>query len=593
MKSFLIPVITLLLLCGCGGKKSAETEQVVAEDPEKVNQLLDQFIADNISNVDTAKAFVLGKDSLPTIALVKAIYAKHGNKAFWTDKGKLNAAGTSLYGIISDAMEYGLIPQDYHYSAIDSFLGTAFDTATNNYNVTKLGEADLLMTDAFFQFAVHVSLGRMENDSATARVWKLSRMTADLPAAFEKGLAGKDFRTVFNSLEPQRPEYQAIKKHMNEYRKKYRGAKWAHLPERRKDSIGFWVGIKKRLIETGDYDSVNTDKDSVRIANALKKFQERYFLEADGKIGRNTILALDMTPEDWTIQMAMNMERWRWEPAKFETRHMLVNLPAFKMTVFEDDTIVMSSRIVCGAVKTQTPELDSKVSQIVLYPYWNVPYSIAWKELLPHVQRDTAYLRKEHYEVLDHNKHVVDPKGIPWKKYHKGYLPYSFRQTTGDYNALGIMKFEFANKYSVYMHDTNSKKYFRFTTRAFSHGCMRLEKYMELAHFLIRDDSVRMPRDTFDHWTTLDSNMKINLRKPLPIHVRYFTCDVDTDGNVDVHTDIYLRDNHMMKVIYRKPIETLRQAQGSEEKKPKKQGNAGDMQKKKFALRRREEEWIV
>lgn len=587
MKTFLIPATLLLLFCSCGGKDNSHPDQVVAEDPEKVNQLLDEFIADQVANADTSKSFVFGKDSVPAIAFVKKAYAKHGNKAFWTDKGKLNPAGTSLYGVIADAMQYGLIAGDYHYHTLDSFLGTAFDSATQSYNVTKLGEADILMTDAFFQFAVHVSVGRIENDSSTSRAWKLSKVTADLPASFETGLTNKNFPAVFNSLEPQRPEYQAIKRYMNEYRKKYAGATWEHLPDRRKDSLGFWAGVKKRLIQTGDYDSTTAGKDSLRIANALKKFQKKYFLEEDGKIGRNTILALNMTPEDWTIQMAMNMERWRWEPAKFEKRHMLVNLPAFKMTVFEEDTIVMSSKIVCGAVKTQTPELDSKVSQIVLYPYWNVPYSIAWKELLPHVQRDTGYLRKEHYEVLDRNKHVVDPKGIPWKKYHKGYLPYSFRQMTGDYNALGIMKFEFNNKYSVYMHDTNSKKYFRFTTRAFSHGCMRLEKYMELAYFLIRDDSVKMPRDTFDYWTTLDSNMKINLKKPLPIHVRYFTCDVDTDGNVDVHTDIYLRDDHMKRVIYRMVPEK------KDEKKSSSGENSAATKKKVVWWRKDEEDKFV
>jgi murein L,D-transpeptidase YcbB/YkuD len=589
MKTFLIPAIALLLLCSCGGKDPGNQAQVVAEDPEKVNQLLNDFIADQVATADTSKSFVLGKDSVQTFSFVKQVYAKHGNKPLWSDKGKLNDAGISLYSVISDAMQYGLIPDDYHYTTLDSLLGTAYDSTQQSYNVTKLGNADILMTDAFFTFAVHVSVGRMENDSSTSRTWRLSKMKVDLPTLFESTLASKNFPATFNSIEPQRPEYQAIKRHMNEYRKKYSGAKWEHLPDRKKDSLGFFAGVKKRLIQTGDYDSTSADKDSLKLANALKKFQKRYFLEDDGKIGRNTILALDMTPEDWTIQMAMNLERWRWEPAKFEPRHMIVNLPAFKMTVFEEDTIVMSSRIVCGAVKTQTPELDSKVNQIVLYPYWNVPYSIAWKELLPHVKRDTAYLRKEHYEVLDHNKHVVNPKTIDWKKYHKGYLPFTFRQMTGDDNALGIMKFEFNNKYSVYMHDTNSKKYFRFTTRAFSHGCMRLEKYMELAHFLIRDDSVKLPRDTFDHWTTLDSNMKLNLRKPLPIHVRYFTCDVDTDGNVDVHTDIYLRDERMEKVLYKK-----QNGKKDDSKKPAGPKNAADTKGKKVMLRRKDfgEEFI-
>lgn len=580
----LVPITFLLILSGCGGNDDlSKDKQVVVEDPEKVNKLLAEYLSDHISKVDTSKALVIGKDSLIRIAFVKQVYTKHDYKPLFSEKGKLNAAGNSLFSIVDDAMQYGLIPDDYAAGTIDSLLGTAYDSINESFNVNKLAQADLLLTNAFFDFAVHVSVGRMENDSSTSRTWRIAKLDTDMVALFETAYTNKNFNAMFDNLEPQRREYQAIKKHMNEYRKKYAGAKWEHLPDRKADSLGFFAGIKKRLIQTGDYDSTSTDSDSLRMVSALKKFQKRHFLEEDGKIGRNTILALNMTPEDWTIQMAMNLERWRWEPEKFEKRHMIVNLPAFKMTVYEVDTIVMESKIVCGAVKTQTPELDSKVHQIVLYPYWTVPYSIAWKELLPHVKRDTSYLRKEHYEVLDRNKQIVDPKTIDWKKYHKGYLPFTFRQMTGDENALGIMKFEFHNKYSVYMHDTNSKRYFRYTTRAFSHGCMRLEKYMELAYFLIRDDSVKLPKDTFNYYTTLDSNMKINLRKPLPIHVRYFTCDVDTNGNVFVHTDIYLRDERMEKVLYKKY-----EGKKEEEKKPTTPGNDAKIKQGKVMLRREE-----
>ncbi|HET6989779.1 MAG TPA: L,D-transpeptidase family protein [Bacteroidia bacterium] len=552
----LVPITAMLILSACGGNdKPGKENQVVAEDPEKVNKLLVDFISDKLANADTSAAFHLDKDSLPAISFVKQVYAKNQFRAFWTDKGKLNTEGNSLFSVIKDAESFGLIPDNYHFSAIDTLIRTSYDSLRQRFNINKLAHADLMMTDAFFQFAVHVSVGRMDNDSAIARSWRIAKLDTDMIALFETALAKKDFGKSFESLEPQRREYQAIKKYMNEFRKKYAGVVWQHLPDRKTDSAGFFAGVKTRLIETGDYDSTSPDKDSLRIATALKKFQRRYFLEEDGKIGRNTILALDMLPEDWVTQMAMNLERWRWEPEKFEKRHMIVNLAAFKMTVWETDSIFMESKIVCGAVKTQTPELDSKINQITLYPYWNVPYSISWKEILPHVQRDTSYLRKEHMQVLNSHNEVIDYTKIKWKHYSRGNLPFKFRQMTGDENALGIMKFEFNNKYSVYMHDTNAKKYFKFTTRAFSHGCMRLEKYMDLAHFLIRDDSVKLPRDTFDRWTTLDSNMKVLLRKPLPIHVRYFTCDVDTDGNVFVHTDIYLRDRRMMKVIYRLPAD--------------------------------------
>ncbi len=579
----------ILIFFGCGGNKNQGNEtQVVAEDPEKVNKLLADFISDHLSSTDTSKVFRIDNDSLVAISLVKQVYAKHGFKSLWTDKGKLNAAGDSLFTVIGDAESFGLIPDDYHFTAIDSLLKTSFDKKENDFSVNKLANADLMLTDAFFTFCVHVSVGRMANDSSTAREWRIHRLDTNLLAVFEKTLPTSNFRKAFCGLEPQCREYQSIKKYMNEYRKKNEHTVMQHLPDRKTDSVAFFIAIKKELTDWGYYDSameVTTTKkniDSVRVSEALKKFQKKYFLEPDGKLGRNTMLALDMTPTDWIRQFAMNLERWRWEPRKFEKRYMLVDLAAFKMTVWEADSIFMESRIVCGAVKTQTPELDSKINQITLYPYWNVPFSISWKEILPHVQRDTGYLRKEHMEVLNGHNQVVDYRKINWKRYSKKNLPYKFRQNTGDDNALGIMKFEFNNKYSVYMHDTNAKKYFKFETRAFSHGCMRLEKFMDLAHFLIRDDSVRLPRDTFDHWTTLDSNMKVNLRRPLPIHVRYNTCDVDTDGHVFVHTDIYLRDERMERLLYRNY-----DLEKNDGKKPTPVEDETTTGKKKAVLRRR------
>jgi L,D-transpeptidase YcbB len=548
---FFFSIISISLFVACGDEQRAPGTQVVAEDPEKVNDVLAGQLGKLIGKADTDKAYFLGKDSLMTISLVQKFYTARAFKPVWSNKGQISASGDSMLGIIRDAESFGLIPEDYHKLALDSLVASTYDSTTEKYNVTNLAHAELMITDAFFTFAVHVSQGRMANDSAAAREWKLHKIKRDLTADLNSCINGNSYRSKFEELEPHRIEYLAVKLYMNNYRQKYAGISWDHLPDRKNDSIGFFTGIRSRLVLFGDLDTTSAEKDSLRLVDALKKFQKRYFLEPDGKLGRNTILALDMTPTDWTRQLAMNMERWRWEPEKFETRHMLVNLPAFKMTVWEEDTIVMESRIVCGAVKTQTPELDSKMYQIVLYPYWNVPYSIAWKEILPHVKRDTAYLRKNKYEVLDRNNQLVDPNTVNWKKYGRGNLPYKFRQMTGDDNALGIMKFEFHNKWSVYMHDTNSKKYFRFETRAFSHGCMRLDKYMELAHFLIRDDSVKLPRDTFDLWTTLGDQRKINLRKTLPIHVRYFTAVVDTNGNVALHCDIYLRDKRMIDVLYK------------------------------------------
>ena len=555
MKTFLIVPITLIFLfCGCDGCNTKTDEiEVEISDVEKVNQLISAYISSNLAESDTSKNFTRGLDTLPRISFLKQVYTKNNYKAFWTDKGKLNPAGQSLFSVIKDAHSFGLIPEDYHFTALDTLVEAISDTTQKAFSITNLGNVDLMLTDAFFTIAVHVSVGRIENDKSLVRTWKIKKFKNDLIVLFENAIKNKNFQASFEELEPQRQEYQAVKKYMNDYRSKNDGQVWKHLPSIKTDSIGFFAGIKTRLIQTGDYDSTAKKNDSLKLASALIKFQKRYFLNEDGRIGKSTIPILDMTPEDWLIQMEMNLERWRWEPDKFENRHMIVNLPAFKITIFEMDTIVMTSKIVCGAVKTQTPELDSKIYQIVLYPNWNVPYSIASKEILPKIKRDTSYLRKHRYDVLNNENEIVDIKKINWNKYNAQNLPYKFRQQTGIDNSLGIIKFEFFNNFNVYIHDTNAKKYFKFTTRAFSHGCIRLDKYMDLAHFLLRDDSIKIPRDTFDLWSVTHQQRKIDLKKILPIHVRYFTCDVDTNGAVALHADIYSRDNRMRNVIYINP----------------------------------------
>ena len=153
----------------------------------------------------------------------------------------------------------------------------------------------------------------------------------------------------------------------------------------------------------------------------------------------------------------------------------------------------MESNIVCGKPETQTPLLSSKLNFMTIYPYWNVPYSIASKEILPAVQRDTAYLRKKNMEVINSKNEVLDPSKIKWKRYNAKNLPYKFRQRIGEDNSLGVVKFNFNNKHGVYLHDTNSKRYFKTAARAQSHGCIRVEKYLQVARFLLRGDTLKIP----------------------------------------------------------------------------------------------------
>jgi len=214
--------------------------------------------------------------------------------------------------------------------------------------------------------------------------------------------------------------------------------------------------------------------------------------------------------------------------------------------------LVLFSRVVVGKpdANTQTPLVKSKINYMLIYPYWNVPYSIAWKEILPMVQKDTSYLRRKGFECVDGHGKVLDISKMKWKKYNKDYLPFQFRQRIGGENSLGICKFNFNNKYGVYLHDTNSKKYFKTFYRWQSHGCIRLEEFISTAKFLIRDDTLKLPYDTLMAYFATPIQRQINIKKPVPIFVKYYSAIADT-GGLHLFIDIYRKDEKMMALVYK------------------------------------------
>jgi murein L,D-transpeptidase YcbB/YkuD len=247
----------------------------------------------------------------------------------------------------------------------------------------------------------------------------------------------------------------------------------------------------------------------------------------------------------------MNMERWRWTDPPKEKQFVWVNIPKFEMQVMEDDTIVMRSRVIVGAKKTQTPLLKSTIRYFTIYPYWTVPFSIIKKELLPILKRDTSYIRRKNFEVIDRNGYVVETP-INWKKYNDNYFPFKLRQRIGDDNSLGILKFNFNNKYGVYMHDTDNHKLFSWENRAMSHGCVRVEKFFDFAKFLVRDDSILYPVDSLIADLGREVQKQINMKKPVPVYINYYTAEVDEYGELHFFNDVYGRDEKMLMGLRKK-----------------------------------------
>ncbi|MCW3078247.1 MAG: hypothetical protein JWO32_2856 [Bacteroidetes bacterium] len=555
MKKIFIILFSTLIVLSCKENKNNVTKKIEEKKPQNVNDEALKLVKDFYDNSSGDTLLIVNSDSLYTYHFFKNI--NEGHQLLFSDKGKLNSLGDTLLSILSGARQYGLIPSDYHAEKIAELVAGFFNKKDNSYNISAVAEAEVLFLDGCLKFGAHLNKGRLNPDTLMSE-WRPQKLDSNWTQYLKYGIETKNLRKAFDSLEPKHAGYHFLKKALVNYIKENDHINWDSISFTSvKDTLKLKEALKQRLMNTGDYNDSLKINDSLKLAKALKSFQKKLNLEPDGKLGKYTKQALGMSKEMLIRQMEMALERWRWEPSKYPERYAIVNIPSAEINVWERDkkkkidTLVLNSRVVVGKPEKQTPILRSKINYMLIYPYWNVPYSIAWKEILPMVKRDTNYIHEKNFEVINYKGEVVTDLGkLNWKKYNKDYLPVRFRQRIGTENSLGICKFNFNSKYGVYLHDTNSKKYFKTFYRWQSHGCIRLEQFVQLARFLIRDDTLKIPYDTLNAYFLREQQQKINLRKPLPIYIRYFTASADSNLNLKLYLDIYRKDEQMARLLY-------------------------------------------
>lgn len=246
--------------------------------------------------------------------------------------------------------------------------------------------------------------------------------------------------------------------------------------------------------------------------------------------------------------LEINLERWRWEEDALEPDHVWVNLPALEVTVLRNGKEVLQSKAIIGSPRNPTPVFSSTIECFTVYPYWHVPRSIAVGEYLPAIQKNISFIPLNNLEVLDKDGTVLQYDTLPWDTYGRNYFPVFLRQREGTHNALGVVKFQFDNPYSVLLHDTNAKGLFQYENRARSHGCIRMEKAVEFAHYLAENYTQYSARQISGYLST-KTMRRIDLDTPLPIHIRYFT--VVYDGKtLKQYDDVYGHDRKLINRYY-------------------------------------------
>jgi murein L,D-transpeptidase YcbB/YkuD len=295
--------------------------------------------------------------------------------------------------------------------------------------------------------------------------------------------------------------------------------------------------VNTKVIDADYYDEA--------FQTAVKRFQNKHRLEADGAVGKNTLAALNIPVKQKIDQIRVNLERIRWVFHKLPPDFIAVDIAGFRVYHIEGIDINWSSRAQVGKPYRKTPVFKSKIKYIVFNPTWTVPPTILQKDILPKIKKNPDYLRKKKISVIDRKGRTVDPKSVNWSKYSKN-VPYTFRQEPGPHNALGRMKFIFPNKYFIYLHDTPSQSLFGRKDRAFSSGCIRVENDLELAEILLADP-VKWNRQSILEVLDTNKTLRVDLPKPKSILLIYATIRFDKNDNYIFKKDIYDRDLRVLE----------------------------------------------
>jgi murein L,D-transpeptidase YcbB/YkuD len=292
------------------------------------------------------------------------------------------------------------------------------------------------------------------------------------------------------------------------------------------------------------------------LVDGVKHFQARHGLNADGRLGKDTLRQLN-TPLSFRIQQLDDaLERWRWLPVDFSPLPVAVNIPEFVLRVFSPDhRIALRMNVVVGkAVRNETPVFAQDMKYIVFRPYWNVPYSITRGEIIPALAKDSGYLARKNFEITDQSGRVVTSGAVSAEvmaQLRSGKL--LVRQKPEPTNSLGLVKFMFPNEHNVYLHSTPAPQLFAQSRRDFSHGCIRVEKPAELAAWLLQDQ----PEWTLDAVQAAmqsgPDNQQVNLDRPVPVVIIYLTAVVEENGEVYFFDDIYGHDRALNAVLAKGP----------------------------------------
>jgi len=476
---------------------------------------------------------------------LRHFYELLGYRYAWSGEGAAEQHARMAMAALSRADEEGLDPIDYG--------GNAYPLASaSQFSEDALAEQDLLLSDAVFRYASNVRMGRVAPDEVSSLV-SLETQTFDAAGALADALENDSLASFFSELPPPHRQYARLKSELSYYRQLSDQGGWPQLPTQSEillteDDPRIPLLRQRLAVEFPDLDLLGSIGDLRILDTAVRSYQERSGLEVDSRVGPRTLEMLNVSVA-WRIeQIKANMERWRWMPRQFEQRYISVNVPDATLEVIEGNERVLRSRVIVGNVRTTTPMFRAEVTGVTANPPWNVPASIARNEMLPRLQSDPRYLADRNMILV--NAPEGDPYGlsVDWTAISRGTFPYQVRQLPGSGNALGEIKLELPNKFSVFLHDTSARDLFSRMDRFLSHGCVRVQAINDLASYLLAQNSDYGPA-ALDDAIASEKTTLLRFSETVPVYILYWTAVTNVDGTFGFRRDIYSRDEQLVAVM--------------------------------------------
>lgn len=569
-----LPALGLALLAACKDTvppatrdaATARAEQAAVDDPAGPVAAEPQYPVERASAAMRAAIADGGLPRLERRGMAPAdsqfaeVYRDGFIPVWVTPEGKPSATAREALAALRDAGTEGLRPGDYGAGRLDS-LAASLEGATTP-DPARIGQFDVGVTAGILRFASDLHGGRVDPRTVEFNV-SLPADLHNVPSLMAMAIGDRRLAETLESLRPPLVQYRRLREALVRYRgladsaveevpavaaSVKPGQRWAGLAQ-----------VHRRLVLAGDLGpSVPVPPDSAAYEGAMvegvKRFQDRHGLEADGVIGKGTVAALNVPFARRVQQLELGLERLRWLPDLGGSRFIVVNIPTFQLWAWDsltaDGLPTLAMNVVVGrSVKNMTPVMQEEMAYLVFRPYWNVPRSIAVEEILPRIGRDPGYLARNNMEMVagggdDAAPLAVTPANI--ERLARGQL--RVRQRPGPKNSLGLVKFIFPNDQAVYLHDTPATELFSRTRRDFSHGCVRVERPVDLAEWALKDRA-GWTKDRIREAMQTGKTQTVTLPQHIPVFLFYTTAISGPEGTVRFAEDIYRRDARLLRAL--------------------------------------------